>query len=91
MGLPVAAVVAAPSGAAFAGLFSSATVVPPEIRPCACETQTSEACAAGIAQGLTLTDAVARAWAYTAEAIRRAPGLGAGAGPLDHAWPLRDR
>jgi hydroxymethylpyrimidine/phosphomethylpyrimidine kinase len=51
----------------------------------------SSACAAGLAQGLTLRDAVARAWAYTAEAIRRAPGFGAGAGPLDHAWPLRDR
>ncbi|MGH7022571.1 MAG: bifunctional hydroxymethylpyrimidine kinase/phosphomethylpyrimidine kinase [Caulobacteraceae bacterium] len=51
----------------------------------------ASACATGIAKGLTLTDAVARAWAYTAEAIRRAPGLGAGAGPLDHAWPLRNR
>jgi hydroxymethylpyrimidine/phosphomethylpyrimidine kinase len=51
----------------------------------------ASACAAGLAQGLPLVDAVARAWAYTAEAIRRAPGLGAGAGPLDHAWPVRDR
>jgi hydroxymethylpyrimidine/phosphomethylpyrimidine kinase len=51
----------------------------------------SSACAAGLAQGLALEAAVARAWAYTAEAIRRAPGFGAGAGPLDHAWPLRDR
>ena len=51
----------------------------------------ASACAAGLAQGLILEAAVARAWGYTAEAIRRAPGLGAGAGPLDHAWPLRDR
>jgi hydroxymethylpyrimidine/phosphomethylpyrimidine kinase len=51
----------------------------------------SSACAAGLAQGLTLERAVARAWAYTSEAIRRAPGFGAGHGPLDHAWPLRDR
>jgi len=51
----------------------------------------SSACAAGLAQGLPLEIAVARAWSYTAEAIRRAPGLGAGAGPLDHAWPMRDR
>jgi len=51
----------------------------------------ASACAAGLAQGLTLQDAVARAWAYTAEAIRRAPGFGSGAGPLDHAWPVRDR
>ncbi len=51
----------------------------------------ASACAVGLAQGLTLESAVARAWSYTAEAIRRAPGLGAGHGPLDHAWPLRDR
>ena len=48
----------------------------------------ASACAAGLAQGLDLTDAVARAWAYTAEAIRSAPGLGAGHGPLDHGWTL---
>jgi hydroxymethylpyrimidine/phosphomethylpyrimidine kinase len=46
-------------------------------------------CATGLAQGLPLAEAVARAWAYTSEAIRRAPGLGAGAGPLDHGWPMR--
>jgi hydroxymethylpyrimidine/phosphomethylpyrimidine kinase len=47
--------------------------------------------ATGLAQGLPLETAVARAWAYVAEAIRRAPGFGAGAGPLDHAWPVRER
>lgn len=51
----------------------------------------ASACAAGLAQGMTLQAAVARAWVYVAEAIRRAPGLGQGHGPLDHAWPLRDR
>ncbi|MCA3711823.1 MAG: bifunctional hydroxymethylpyrimidine kinase/phosphomethylpyrimidine kinase, partial [Phenylobacterium sp.] len=51
----------------------------------------ASACAAGLAQGLTLEAAVARAWAYVQEAIARAPGLGAGHGPLDHAWPLRGR
>jgi len=51
----------------------------------------ASACAVGLAQGLKLPDAVARAWAYVSEAIRRAPGFGAGAGPLDHAWPVRDR
>jgi hydroxymethylpyrimidine/phosphomethylpyrimidine kinase len=51
----------------------------------------ASACAVGLAQGLRLPDAVARAWAYTGEAIRRAPGFGAGAGPLDHAWPVRER
>jgi hydroxymethylpyrimidine/phosphomethylpyrimidine kinase len=49
----------------------------------------ASACAVGLAQGLALEAAVARAWAYVAEAIRRAPGFGAGHGPLDHAWPLR--
>jgi hydroxymethylpyrimidine/phosphomethylpyrimidine kinase len=51
----------------------------------------ASACALGLAEGLTLDRAVARAWAYVAEAIRSAPGLGAGHGPLDHAWPIRGR
>lgn len=51
----------------------------------------ASACATGLAQGLSLTDAVARAWAYVQEAMLRAPGFGAGHGPLDHGWPLRGR
>jgi hydroxymethylpyrimidine/phosphomethylpyrimidine kinase len=51
----------------------------------------ASACATGLAEGQTLVDAVARAWAYVQEAIARAPGFGAGHGPLDHAWPLRGR
>jgi hydroxymethylpyrimidine/phosphomethylpyrimidine kinase len=51
----------------------------------------ASACAAGLAQGLGLDEAVARAWGYVQEAIARAPGFGGGAGPLDHAWPLRGR
>ena len=51
----------------------------------------ASACATGLAQGMGLTEAVAGAVAYTAEAIARAPGFGSGAGPLDHAWPLRER
>lgn len=50
----------------------------------------ASACAAGLALGKPLEIAVAEAWAYVAEAIRRAPGLGGGHGPLDHGWPLRD-
>jgi hydroxymethylpyrimidine/phosphomethylpyrimidine kinase len=50
----------------------------------------ASACATGLAQGLALPEAVARAWAYVQEAIARAPGLGAGHGPLDHGWVLRD-
>jgi hydroxymethylpyrimidine/phosphomethylpyrimidine kinase len=49
----------------------------------------ASACATGLAQGLALEEAVARAWAYVAEAIRQAPGLGQGHGPLDHGWPLK--
>ena len=49
----------------------------------------ASACAAGLAQGIGIDRAIARAWAYTAEAIRRAPGFGAGHGPLDHAWVFR--
>lgn len=51
----------------------------------------ASACAAGLAKGLSLEQAVAEAWAYVAEAIRQAPGLGKGHGPLDHGWPLRER
>ncbi len=51
----------------------------------------ASAIAAGLAQGRPLDVAVAEAWAYVAEAIRRAPGLGHGHGPLDHGWPMRDR
>lgn len=49
----------------------------------------ASACATGLAQGLPLTDAVARAWSYVHEAMLRAPGFGAGHGPLDHGWTLR--
>ncbi len=51
----------------------------------------ASAIAAGLARGQPMETAVAQAWAYVAEAIRRAPGLGGGHGPLDHGWPLRDR
>lgn len=51
----------------------------------------ASACATGLAQGMGLTEAVARAWDYVHEALLRAPGFGAGHGPLDHGWPLRQR
>lgn len=44
----------------------------------------ASAIAAGLAQGLPLADAVRRARAYVAAAIRAAPGLGGGHGPLGH-------
>ena len=45
--------------------------------------------AAGIAEGLTLEGAVQRARDYVVQAIRLAPGLGKGHGPLEFALPLR--
>lgn len=44
----------------------------------------ASAVAAGLAQGMPLALAVRRAWRYVQEAIRTAPGLGAGHGPLNH-------
>ncbi|MBX3220741.1 MAG: bifunctional hydroxymethylpyrimidine kinase/phosphomethylpyrimidine kinase [Labilithrix sp.] len=49
----------------------------------------ASACAAGLAQGLSLQAAVARATTYVREALLHAPGFGAGHGPLDHGWPTR--
>jgi hydroxymethylpyrimidine/phosphomethylpyrimidine kinase len=49
----------------------------------------ASACAVGIARGLSLELAVATAWGYVQEAIRNAPGLGQGHGPLGHGWALR--
>jgi hydroxymethylpyrimidine/phosphomethylpyrimidine kinase len=49
----------------------------------------ASACATGLAQGLSLTEAVARAWNYVHEAMLHAPGFGAGHGPLDHGWMTR--
>lgn len=45
----------------------------------------ASAIAAGIAQGMTLADAVARARRYVRAAILSAPGFGGGHGPLNHA------
>ncbi|MDP6811840.1 MAG: bifunctional hydroxymethylpyrimidine kinase/phosphomethylpyrimidine kinase [Alphaproteobacteria bacterium] len=45
----------------------------------------ASAVACGLAQGLAIEPAVARARDYVAEAIRRAPGFGHGHGPLNHA------
>ena len=49
----------------------------------------ASAIATGLAQGRDLTDAVVRARAYVAEAIRSAPGYGAGHGPLNHAHTVK--
>ncbi|WP_437677674.1 bifunctional hydroxymethylpyrimidine kinase/phosphomethylpyrimidine kinase [Sorangium sp. So ce131] len=49
----------------------------------------ASAIAAGLAQGLPLVPAIARARRYLREAIRSAPGLGHGHGPLNHAHTAR--
>lgn len=49
----------------------------------------ASAIAARLARGDGLPDAVERARAYLAEAIRTAPGFGKGHGPLNHGWPLQ--
>jgi hydroxymethylpyrimidine/phosphomethylpyrimidine kinase len=48
-----------------------------------CTLATAIAC--GLAEGRSLSEAVGRAHAYVQDAIRTAPGLGRGHGPLNHA------
>jgi hydroxymethylpyrimidine/phosphomethylpyrimidine kinase len=48
----------------------------------------SSAIAANLALGLDLADALRRAREYLDGAIRHAPGLGRGHGPLGHLWRL---
>ncbi|MBM3558172.1 MAG: bifunctional hydroxymethylpyrimidine kinase/phosphomethylpyrimidine kinase, partial [Alphaproteobacteria bacterium] len=49
----------------------------------------ASAVATGLAQGLSMVAAVERARAYVLEAIRAAPGLGEGHGPLGHGFTAR--
>ena len=49
----------------------------------------ASAVAAGLAQKMSLRDAVARARAYVRDAIASAPGYGQGHGPLNHAVTAR--
>lgn len=51
----------------------------------------ASAIATGIAEGLTLVSAIERARHYVARALRTAPGLGQGHGPLNHGWPLAEK
>ena len=50
----------------------------------------ASAIAAGLAQKMSLRDAVARARAYVRDAIATAPGYGRGHGPLNHAVTVRE-
>jgi hydroxymethylpyrimidine/phosphomethylpyrimidine kinase len=49
----------------------------------------ASAIATGLAQGLALQQAVARAREYVRKALRTAPGLGTGHGPLNHGHTVR--
>jgi hydroxymethylpyrimidine/phosphomethylpyrimidine kinase len=49
----------------------------------------ASAVAAGIAQNMLLRDAVMRARMFVQEAIRNAPEIGHGHGPLDHSHTVR--
>ncbi|MCQ4162861.1 bifunctional hydroxymethylpyrimidine kinase/phosphomethylpyrimidine kinase [Roseomonas sp. GC11] len=48
----------------------------------------ASAIASGLAQGLGLRGAVVRARAYVHEALRTAPGIGRGHGPLNHSFTV---
>ncbi|HKT17512.1 MAG TPA: bifunctional hydroxymethylpyrimidine kinase/phosphomethylpyrimidine kinase [Stellaceae bacterium] len=48
----------------------------------------ASAIAAGLAQGMALRQAIERAHRFVQEAIRTAPGLGRGHGPLNHSWAI---
>jgi hydroxymethylpyrimidine/phosphomethylpyrimidine kinase len=50
----------------------------------------ASAIATGLAQGLATRAAIERAHAYVQQAIRTAPALGQGRGPLNHAHTVRD-
>ncbi|HVA14051.1 MAG TPA: bifunctional hydroxymethylpyrimidine kinase/phosphomethylpyrimidine kinase [Stellaceae bacterium] len=49
----------------------------------------ASAIAAGLAQGMALKPAIERAHGFVQAAIRTAPGLGTGHGPLNHAWMIQ--
>ena len=51
----------------------------------------ASAIATGLARGEGMADAVARGRAYLLEAIRTAPGLGHGGGPVNHAHPIPEQ
>jgi hydroxymethylpyrimidine kinase/phosphomethylpyrimidine kinase len=51
----------------------------------------SAAITAGLAQGTPLVEAISRAKAYITEAIRAAPRLGSGSGPVNHHASVAER
>jgi hydroxymethylpyrimidine/phosphomethylpyrimidine kinase len=69
-------------------MFESERIVTPHTHGTGCTL--ASAIATGLAQGMALVAAVARARAYVAEAIRTAPAIGGGHGPLNHAHTVRE-
>jgi len=67
--------------------FDSARIDSPHTHGTGCTL--ASAVATGLAQGRGLGDAIIRARAYVREAIRTAPGYGAGHGPLNHAHTVK--
>jgi hydroxymethylpyrimidine/phosphomethylpyrimidine kinase len=63
-------------------VFEGRRIETPHTHGTGCTLASAIAC--GLAQKLLLRDAVMRARAYLAEAIRTAPGLGQGHGPVNH-------
>ena len=68
-------------------VFESARIETPNTHGTGCTL--ASAIAAGLAQNMLLRDAVVRARFYVQEAIRQAPEIGHGHGPLNHAHTIR--
>jgi len=66
--------------------YRAARIVTPHTHGTGCTY--SAAITAGLAKGLTLTEAIRIAKAFVTAAIRTNPGLGSGRGPLNHFAPL---
>lgn len=75
-------------GAEEAEFFAAPRIKTPNTHGTGCTLASAIAC--GIAQGLSIRDAVIRARAYVREAIRTNPGFGHGHGPLNHAHTVLD-
>ena len=67
-------------------VFSSPRLATTETHGTGCTL--ASAIAIGLAEGLSLRDAVARARAYVHQAIKQAPGIGSGYGPLNHVFAV---
>lgn len=66
--------------------FTSARIDTPHTHGTGCTL--ASAIATGLAQNMNVHDAVVRARAYVHKAIKSAPGLGAGHGPLNHGFTV---